>query len=307
MSGALTMTCRRCGAVLHADPALQLGKRAYSYEKLVFRCQSCQVGYSNAATEADRVEITATPAGNVPAEVHEGLTETLSRSVNVVARAGKAWKFCSAKSEDAATWTVIRALQITSQIERIAAAARGADLTTGAPARVLFWGSPAPGSGPEADATARVLAAIADDRGEKPDRRSEPDAVVCWDDLVVVIEAKLSSANDRQTKDLDRFDRYLDRSELWAATSEEIKQAGFYELVRNWIIAWELAERTGAAHAVLVNLAPTGHGADVEAFRKLVAASQARRVEHLRWRDVLADPAPGWLSDYARRLGLPTL
>jgi hypothetical protein len=57
------------------------------------------VGYSNATSEADRIEITATPAGNVPPEVHAGLAEALAASVNVVARSGKASKFCSANSE----------------------------------------------------------------------------------------------------------------------------------------------------------------------------------------------------------------
>jgi hypothetical protein len=106
--------------------------------------------------------------------------------------------------------------------------------------------------------------------------------ILAWEDLVVVIEAKLYSANDRQTKDLHRFDRYLSRPELWSATQEAIKAAGLYELVRNWVIAWELGERVGARRAVLANLAPIGALVEVQRFRGLVASSDAQRVEHLR-------------------------
>lgn len=126
-------------------------------------------------------------------------------------------------------------------------------------------------------------------------------------DLVVVLEAKLTSANDRQTKDLERFDRYLRHKERWAASSDQIKSAGLYELVRNWEFAWELADRVGATYAVLGNLAPTGYHEEVETFGTLLAQSSTRRVAHVRWADVLPDPIPAWLGAYVERLGLATL
>ena len=307
VSEPLTMTCRRCRRVLRGDPALELGVRTSRYDRLVFRCDACEVGYSNATSEADRIEITATPAGNVPVEVHAGLTDALGASINVVARPGKAWKFCSANSEDAATWTVIRALAMADQLDRVAVALGVGHLTGGEPARVLLWGAPAPGSNGAAADAAALVEQISRDLGEKDDRRSEPDVVVMWDDLVVVIEAKLGSGNDRQSENLDRFDRYLRRPELWSAAPDEIKAVGFYELVRNWVIAWELAERSRAGHAVLANLAPARHGADVERFRELVAASETRRLEHLRWASVLPAPVPPWLEEYASKLRLREL
>jgi hypothetical protein len=298
------MTCRRCGALLYGDPTFELGKRTSRYDRLVFRCKACRVGYSNATKEAERIEITATPFENVPTEVHAGLAETLAVSVSVVARAGKAWKFCSANSEDAATWTVVRAMQMAGQLDRLAIALGLGHLTGGRPPRVLLWGAPAPGSNGIAAEAASHLEQISRDLGENPRRRSEPDVVVVWDQLVVVIEAKLGSRNDRQKKGLERFDRYLSCPELWSAAPAEIKRVGFYELVRNWLIAWELAERTGAGHAVLANLAPARHAVDVERFRRLVSGSGVRRVEHLRWASLLASAGPAWLEDYASRLGL---
>jgi hypothetical protein len=182
------------------------------------------------------------------------------------------------------------------QLDAVAVALGLGHLTGGEPARVLLWGAPTPGSSVSANDAATAVEQISRELGEKHDRRSEPDVVVIWDDLVVVIEAKLGSANDRQTTDLDRFDRYLRRPELWAAAREEIKGVGFYELVRNWVIAWALAERTGASYAVLANLAPQAQSEDVNRLRQLVAASDVRQVEHLRWPALLPEPVPPWLE-----------
>jgi len=301
------MRCRRCDALLQADPALRLGVRASRYKELVFRCSDCGVGYSNATTESDRTEITMTPDANVPLEVQDGLHAALAAAVNVIARPGKRWKFSFGTSEDAVTWTVMRALQATRQLGRVADALGLGHLTAGDPPGLLLWGAPAPGCGAEALSAAGVVEQISTDLGENPKRRSEPDVIVVWDDLIVVIEAKLGSGNDRQTKNLDRFDRYLRREEMWTETPEAIRAAGFYELARNWVVAWELAERRDARCAVLVNLAPAGHAEDVARFRGAVATSETRRVEHLPWGHLLADPTPDWLEQYAARLHLRAL
>ena len=63
------MQCRRCGQTLQAHSGLRLGVRTTTFENLVFRCEHCGIGYSNASREENRVEITATPEANVPAEV----------------------------------------------------------------------------------------------------------------------------------------------------------------------------------------------------------------------------------------------
>jgi hypothetical protein len=303
-----TMMCRRCGSLLDAQPELVLGRRAARYEDLVFRCERCGVGYSNATWEDARIEIAATPAGNVPPEVREGVDDALAAAVNLDARPGKAWKFCSANSEDAVTWTVIRALEQTGQLDRVAAAVGLADaIEASVPPRLLLWGAAARPSDPDAVAAEALLTEVSIDLREALERRSEPDVIVLWDDAVVVIEAKYKAANDREKTGLRRFDRYLQRPDQWTATKDAVKAEGLYELVRNWVIACELAERSGATHAVLANLAPAALAADITAFRALAATSPTRRIEHIRWRSLFADPAPAWLARYASDLGLLTL
>jgi hypothetical protein len=306
-SEQLTMTCRHCGGILPARPGLALGRPPSRYEDLVFRCEPCGVGYSNATREGARIEIAATPAGNVPPEVRDGVADALAAAVNIDARPGKAWKFCSANSEDAVTWTVISALVQAGQLDRVAAAVGLADVVGGTPPRLLLWGAAARRSDPADAAAARLLAEVSTDLREVPERRSEPDVIVLWDDAVVVVEAKYKARNDRQTTALRRFDRYLRRPERWTASNDAVKAKGLYELVRNWVIAWELAERTGATHAVLANLGPAALAADVGTFRTLAATSPTRRVEHVTWRSLLADPAPPWLAEYASELGLESL
>jgi hypothetical protein len=73
------------------------------------------------------------------------------------------------------------------------------------------------------------------------------------------------------------------------------------------VIAWELTERTGADLAVLANLAPDVLAADVASFRTLVATSPERRVAHVHWQSLLADPSPDWLKRYATNLALRDL
>src|SRR4051812_29617807 len=82
-----TMLCRRCGSLLDAQPELVLGRRAARYDDLVFRCERCGVGYSNATRQDARIEIAATPAGNVPPEVRDGVADALAAAVNLDARA----------------------------------------------------------------------------------------------------------------------------------------------------------------------------------------------------------------------------
>lgn len=66
----------------------------------------------------------------------------------------------------------------------------------GEPQAVLTWGYPVAGPA-AADAVARLLK-ISDALGENVIWRSEPDVIVLWPQLLVFIEAKYGSGNDRQ-------------------------------------------------------------------------------------------------------------
>lgn len=297
------MACRGCGAVLTARDDALLGKRAYRYADLAFACDACQRGYSNARVASARVEIARSPAANIPAEGATGVDGVLAAACNRRARGGKRWKFCSSRSEDAVSWTVIQALRSTGQFWRVPEALHASPI--GSP-HILMWGAPLPSDEPGAIKLAHDLADISDDLGENPDRRSEPDIVIGWDNALVILEAKLGSSNDRQKTRLERFDRYLIDG-LWTASADDIKAEGLYELARNWTIGCKLAEQTARTTFVLGNLAPLSRAGDVDVFGKLCATTASRRVAHVRWRDVLPDPLPAWLASYVKSRNLDTL
>lgn len=72
------------------------------------------------------MRITREPELNVPPEARDGLSATLDGAANVVNRATKREKFCSANSEDAVTWTVARGLLAAGALRAIAEDGPGA-------------------------------------------------------------------------------------------------------------------------------------------------------------------------------------
>src|SRR4051794_19190638 len=97
------MSCRLCGATLVPDES-RLGKSAASYETCAYRCEACQVGYSNRQDAATRTMIFAAPERNVPEELMVGLDVVLANAFNVRARGSKRTRFGFFTSEDAVTW-----------------------------------------------------------------------------------------------------------------------------------------------------------------------------------------------------------
>jgi hypothetical protein len=241
--------------------------------------------------------IHARPQDNVPEEVHEGLDETLADAINETARGSKRSRFAFETSEDAVTWTVIRGLQ---QADQLAALLPPGERPQGA-ASLLLWGAPV--GGPDSLRIAEELVSVSDALDERPRRRSEPDVVIAWKRVLVVVEAKHRARNDKKPADYPNWWRYLDREDLFAVPAAEVRALGFYELVRNWRIAAALGERLGAARTVLVNLGPPTIASSAEAFGKQLAQSPGLSFVHRIWSAVLADAdvLPGWLEDYAAR------
>ena len=291
------MHCRACQRLIKPNKALaaSLGKRltVHSRNDCIYRCV-CGVAYSNARSEAERVLITASPARNVPKHVRPGLTEALAQSLNRRNRHSKELKFCFETSEDAVTWTVFRGLEKQGRLDALVAPRR----PSGEPA-LLLWGAPISGArGPE---IASALAEICRSLGEAADALSEPDAVVVWSDLALLVEAKFLSENERRAGH-PNFGRYLDRPDLFEAAPEEVAAAGYHELTRNWRIGTALAEALGVPRFLLINLGPPEKiEADAIAFSGLLATSPTREFWYLSWSDVLEAAAPlePWLDRYA--------
>ena len=291
------MRCRACQRLIKPDTALatSLGRRmaVASRDDCIYRCE-CGVSYTNAKIEADRELIVAGPELNVPRQVRPGLTEALGRSLNRRNRRRKQLKFCFETSEDAVTWTVIRGLEQQGRLDALVAPQHPA----GEPA-LLIWGAPLGGArSPDLIA---ALVEVCRSLGEPAASYSEPDVVVVWPELVVFIEAKFQSGNERRPHH-PSFPRYLDRPELFAATPDAVSTAGYYELTRNWRIGVALAEALQVPDFLLVNLGPPDKlEAEAEAFANLLACSASRDFVYWSWSDILeaAAPVEAWLDRYA--------
>jgi hypothetical protein len=282
--------CPRCGTAWDVRPEL-LGKAASGFESCAFRCLNCGLGFSNAKSTKARVPITASPELNVPEQVRPSLAEALAGAINVHNRPTKAVKFCSGRSEDAVTWTVVGGLRAAGTLGALVGPPQ-----LPAPEALLLWGHPV--DGPRAEAVQKALIAVSDGLGEHPDRRSEPDVVALWPDLLIFVEAKHGSANDSQP-DYAGYGTYLLAPGLFTAGDQEVRAEGSYQLTRNWVIGTKLAEQLDVPFR-LINLGPAGIAKHAAGFAELLTQTPTRRFEHRTWQQVLAAVAPpAWLEEYA--------
>ena len=156
------VVCPECGSTL--EPRSVDAKRPQSWNDLVYRCEDCSWGWSNARLPSARRRIARESWQNVPEQVREGLDEVLAAAVNTRNLKPKAWKFCSETSEDAVTWTVVRGLQQLGELEMLLPPELRSR-AAGEPS-LLLWGAVA--GGDEAQALAKKLERISTRLREKP-------------------------------------------------------------------------------------------------------------------------------------------
>jgi hypothetical protein len=292
------MVCRSCERAIEPDQRVvqrlltQRTAKVLSRADCVYVCE-CGVSYSNAQDARSRRQIAAAAELNVPEPVRADVNDVLGRAANVTNRKNKAWRFCSDASEDALTWTVLRRLEQNKGLNVF----RGADGSE--TPDLLLWGAGVSGEG--ADLAARALEAVSVDHGERKDSRSEPDVTLIWPELVVIAEAKYHSQNVRQPK-YPNFSRYLGRDGLFSVPCDDVAEAGFYELTRNWVLGVALAERLGRDF-LLVNLGPPSLAASAETFAKLVSQTpSSRRFTYRTWSSLMPASLQGgysWFNEYA--------
>jgi hypothetical protein len=297
------MECRICGTMIEPDLEVlaRLGARrtVARHSDSIYRC-SCGTSYSNAANPDARVLITASPELNVPEPVRGGLAIALTKAANKTNLANKRTKFCFATSEDAVTWTVFNGLR---QAGRLGAVVPGAP--EGMPG-LLLWGSEV-ADGSAADVAA-VLRDVCIELPEKPRRLTEPDAILTWDELLVFVEAKYRSRNDKKPG-YENFALYTDGRPDLFVSAVEVAAVGYYELTRNWRIGVEVAERLGRREFVLINLGGEALTESAAEFATTIEQTHTRRFCHRTWAEVLeaASPLESWLIDYRRTRELETL
>lgn len=226
--------------------------------------------------------------------MQEGVSAALCRAVNQTNLANKRAKFCFETSEDAVTWTVLNGLQ---RAGRLAAAVP--DAPDGKP-DLLLWGAPLTEG--RATRVATELRSVSIELGEDPRRLSEPDAILSWEELLVFVEAKYRSPNDKKPG-YANFKLYTGRRpDLFKLAPDEVAAVGYYELTRNWRIGVEVAERLRYNQFLLVNLGGRGLADSATEFASTIQQTPARRFCHRRWAEVLemASPLEPWLAEYAR-------
>jgi hypothetical protein len=265
-----------------------------SWEDCRYQCE-CGVAYSNSQDPATRQRIVRSPALNVPVEARsERLPEVLRAALNEINRDSKWHMFCHQTSEDAVTWTAFYLLQRAGQL-RLVADVAGLPLERAEEPALLLWGVPVQPSPAGSRAHERLIE-ICERLGESRQRRSEPDVILVWPDLVVVIEVKHTSPNDCAKREKP-FDRYFDQH-LFAAPLPEVVQLGYYELVRNWRIGAELA---GERRFALVNLGSSAVLGDAARFAAQLGQTDRRRFLQVTWAQLLdaAEPLVPSLAAFA--------
>jgi len=308
MARLVDMTCPRCGVTMVSEEYEpdEDGKApdAESFSTCLRRCESCGVGYSNAA-KSSPTRICRDPFSELAPFVSQGVAEVLAQSLNSGSREKKRIRFGFSTSEDHVTWTVFRYLQLVNGLARAVSAL---DLLHHGHAErepaLFLWGSEVPAGIPNGSNVRRRLEQIEDDIGENPGYRSEPDVIL---DLpgtgLVFIEVKVKErSNSRKSPGCSKWDKYVHDTEAFAGP-DDVRQTGLYELARNWRLAWELA---GERPFTLVNLAQDvvfggANRRSLDAFSAAIALSERRRFVEITWRrfvrDALPD-APEWLSQY---------
>jgi hypothetical protein len=110
-----------------------------------------------------------------------------------------------------------------------------------------------PGVGRRGIDTKNNLVTILDKIGEDPQKYSEPDVILDFGHIgIVLIEVKYRSPNDTLDGKNPKWEKYLHNSSAFADING-VKRTGYYELARNWRIAWDLAAGRPMA---LLNLGP---------------------------------------------------
>ncbi len=287
------MTCRACGERI--PPAVgwvDEPTRTQSYSDCYFHCPRCRIGYSNAAQASARTKIYPHFELNVPFEVRDNLAPVLWQAINEQNRTNKRQKFAFETSEDAVTWTVFRYL-----LER-QETMRALGLPELEPERVMFWGCPYP-CGSSTQLRDGLIDVLHGELAEVRSSLTEPDVVLASRQKLVFIEVKYRSPND-QVCGSDKFERYLSgNQDLFSATPSETRQAGWYELTRNWVAGSKLAARLGLDF-VLVNIGGDGCRVSAGQFAALLPLGP-RRFFFLAWSDLLErlnQPVVDWFAAY---------
>ncbi|MFA7563864.1 MAG: hypothetical protein WCZ01_01245 [Candidatus Neomarinimicrobiota bacterium] len=129
--------------------------------------------------------------------------------------------------------------------------------------------------------------------GESPQRSSEPDLVVKSNDILFFIETKLTAPNkidfnkNHTAEDrAERVRRYSKGDYFLNQPVENIMDAGYYQLMRFWLIGALIADNENL-NFYLLNLVRKNEEKDIESeFGKYIKQNEKREFMKVTWEDI---------------------
>jgi len=198
-------------------------------------------------------------------------------------------------SEDAVTWNVFRFLERSNLLSEFLSRLCNSPVAN---PEIIYWSY----SRSQRSVWNELKKTRAEFR-EIPQRSSEPDLIVRSDDALFLVEAKLKASskidfNRRHAAEdkEERIERYSKGDRFLKQLVENIIDAGYYQLMRFWVIGSSIAERLNLEF-YLVNLVLSGEEEDIErGFKGYIKENQSRNFVRSTWEDVYEHIANSDLS-----------
>jgi len=189
------------------------------------------------------------------------------------------------KSEDAVSWNVFRFLERTKLLPGFLERLHNSPVKS---PEVIYWSY--------SQSQQKVWNELEKTRaefGESPQRSSEPDLVVKSDDVLFFIEAKLTAPNkidfnkNHTAEDrAERVRRYSKGDYFLNQPVENIMDAGYYQLMRFWLIGALIADNKNL-NFYLLNLVRKNEEKDIESeFGKYIKQNEKRKFMRVTWEDI---------------------
>jgi hypothetical protein len=188
-------------------------------------------------------------------------------------------------SEDAVTWNVFRFLERSKSLSEFLSKLCNPPVVN---PEIIYWSY-----SQSQQSVWNELERTRAEFGESPQRSSEPDIIVKSDGALFFIEAKLKSSsqvdfNRSHTAEdkKERIRRYSKGDRFLKRPVGDIMDAGYYQLMRFWVIGSSIAERLNLEF-YLINLVQSEKEEEVEReFKGYIKENQSRKFVRVTWEGI---------------------
>ncbi len=188
-------------------------------------------------------------------------------------------------SEDAISWNIFRFLERTNLLSGFLTELFSLSVEN---PEIIYWSY--------SQSQQKVWNELEDARkqfGERPQRSSEPDIIIRSDNDLFFIEAKLTAPNkidfnkNHTAEDKEeRIRRYSKGDPFLQQPVENIMDAGYYQLMRFWLIGAWIAKNENL-NFYLLNLVRKNAEEDIESeFGKFIKQNEKREFIKVAWEDI---------------------